>query len=58
MVAAAASYAVVALCALHWHWGVIGVWSGFEVFMLVRLVTCAARYRSGRWLVLGAESPA
>ncbi len=54
MLAAGAVYIVVALLALTLHWGVVGVWAGFDVLMLVRLATCGSRFVSARWVVLGA----
>jgi putative MATE family efflux protein len=42
------------LAALHWHWGLGGVWAGLTAFIAVRLVGMVARARSERWLVLGA----
>ncbi|MGI8713106.1 MAG: MATE family efflux transporter [Solirubrobacteraceae bacterium] len=53
MLASGAVYVAVAGAALALHWGIVGVWSGFVVLMLVRLATCGARFRSGRWLVVG-----
>ncbi|OLR94134.1 MATE family efflux transporter [Actinokineospora bangkokensis] len=35
-------------------WGLVGIWSGLALFMLLRLVTLVARTRSGRWAVVGA----
>ncbi|MGH3872345.1 MAG: MATE family efflux transporter [Pseudonocardiaceae bacterium] len=35
-------------------WGLIGIWSGLAVFMLLRLVFVVARTRSTRWAVTGA----
>ena len=49
-------YVAVALVALALHWGVVGVWAGFNVLMLVRLITCGRRFRSGRWIRLGATA--
>ncbi len=54
MIAAGVVYAALAALALALHWGIVGVWAGFDVLMLVRLATCGARFRSGRWMVLGA----
>jgi putative MATE family efflux protein len=47
-------YVAVALLAYAMHWGVVGVWSGFVVLMLVRVVLCGLRFRGERWVVLGA----
>jgi MATE family, multidrug efflux pump len=49
-------YVGLALLALALHWGVVGVWAGFNVLMLVRLVTCWRRFRSERWIRLGATA--
>jgi putative MATE family efflux protein len=53
MLAASVAYAVMAALALALHWGIVGVWAGFDVLILVRLATCGARFRSGRWIVVG-----
>ena len=45
-----------ALLAYALHWGVVGVWAGFNVLMLVRLATCGRRFASGRWIRLGATA--
>ncbi|MQA11153.1 MAG: MATE family efflux transporter [Pseudonocardiaceae bacterium] len=36
------------------EWGLVGIWSGLALFMLLRLGTLLGRMRSGRWAVLGA----
>lgn len=54
MLASGAVYAAVAAVSLTLHWGIVGVWAGFDVLILVRLATCGARFHSGRWAVLGA----
>jgi len=38
---------------LAFGWGLVGIWTGLSLFMLVRLATVLARARSGRWAVLG-----
>ena len=55
MLASGAVYVAVALLAFALHWGVVGVWAGFVVLMIVRLVICGARFAGERWLVLGAR---
>ncbi len=55
MALAAASFATIALLGLHLGWGVIGVWAGLDLLMLVRLATCGARFAGGRWNVVGAR---
>lgn len=54
MLASSAVYVAVAVLSFTAHWGIVGVWAGFDVLMLVRLASCAARFRSGRWVVVGA----
>jgi putative MATE family efflux protein len=56
MVAASAAFAVVGLLALHLDWGVIGVWAGLNVLIVVRLVTCGARFAGGAWQRTGAPA--
>jgi putative MATE family efflux protein len=45
----------ISLAALHFDWGLAGVWWGLNALMAARLVTLGARFASGRWVVLGAE---
>ena len=40
--------------ALLFGWGLLGIWSGMAVFMLVRLAFVALRARGDRWAVTGA----
>jgi putative MATE family efflux protein len=54
MVLSGAAYVAVAVAALLLHWGLIGVWAGFIVLMIVRDLTCGARFLGERWMVLGA----
>jgi putative MATE family efflux protein len=54
MLASAGVYAAVAGLSLALHWGIVGVWAGFDVLMLVRLATCGARFHGERWAVVGA----
>jgi putative MATE family efflux protein len=49
-------YVGIAVLALALHWGIVGVWAGFNGLMLVRLITCGRRFRSGRWIRLGASA--
>ena len=55
MLASGAVYVGVALLAFALHWGVVGVWAGFVVLMIVRLISCGTRFAGERWLVLGAR---
>jgi putative MATE family efflux protein len=54
MVASGLVYAAVAGLSFALQWGIVGVWAGFDILMLVRLATCGARFHSGRWMVVGA----
>ncbi|HET6878070.1 MAG TPA: MATE family efflux transporter [Jatrophihabitans sp.] len=52
---AVGAFAPLNLAALHWGWGLGGVWAGLTAFIGVRLVGMVWRARGGRWLVLGTE---
>jgi putative MATE family efflux protein len=54
VVAAVGAFAPLNAAALHWRWGIGGVWAGLAAFILVRLAGMLARTRGDRWLVLGA----
>ncbi|HEY5336081.1 MAG TPA: MATE family efflux transporter [Mycobacteriales bacterium] len=54
VVAAVGAFAPLDLAALHWHWGLGGVWAGLFAFILVRLVGMLARTKGDRWQVMGA----
>ncbi len=54
LVAGLLFFAPVDLAALHWHWGIGGVWAGLLAFYLVRLAGMVARTRGDRWVVTGA----
>ena len=56
MVASAAVYAPLALAALAFGWGIVGVWCALIVLMGVRLATLAVRFAGGRWALLGAAT--
>jgi putative MATE family efflux protein len=53
VVAGVVFFAPLNLAALHWHWGLGGVWAGLTAFVLVRLAGMVWRVRGERWLVLG-----
>jgi len=53
LLAALFGYVPVALAALHFGWGLGGVWAGLTTFIVVRFVAMAWRTRGGRWLVVG-----
>jgi cytochrome d ubiquinol oxidase subunit II len=45
-----------ALAALHFGWGVRGVWWGLNALMAARLLTIGTRFLGRRWVVLGAPA--
>ena len=53
VIAGVLAYAPVNLAALHWGWGIGGVWAGLTAFVVVRLVGMVGRVRGDAWLVLG-----
>ena len=53
IVAAVFVFAPLDLAALHWHWGLGGVWAGLAGFVAVRLVGMVLRTRGSRWVVTG-----
>lgn len=55
MVAALAVFAPLALGALTFGFGLVGVWISLNVLMLTRLATCGARFLGRRWAVVGAS---
>lgn len=57
IVATVGVYAPLAIAALHWHWGVAGIWAGLTAAIMVRLVGMVWRCASGRWVVLGTATP-
>jgi Na+-driven multidrug efflux pump len=53
MLAAGLASSVVAVAALRFDWGVVGVWAALLVLIVVRLVTLGVRFAGRRWLVTG-----
>jgi Na+-driven multidrug efflux pump len=53
MVVAFVVSASVAVAALVFDWGIVGVWSALVVLIVVRLVLMWHRFASRRWLVTG-----
>ncbi len=53
MVVSFAASASVALAALAFDWGIVGVWSALVVLICVRLVLMWHRFAGRRWLVTG-----
>ncbi|MFI9269995.1 MATE family efflux transporter [Kitasatospora sp. NPDC052896] len=54
MLGTLAAFTPVALAVPAWGWGLVGLWSAMNLFMLVRGAFLVARARTGRWLVAGA----
>jgi Na+-driven multidrug efflux pump len=46
-------YVPVALAALAFDWGIVGVWCGVVGLMAARAVSLGWRLSSGRWAVVG-----
>jgi putative MATE family efflux protein len=55
VVAALGAFVPLSLAALHWHWGIGGVWAGLFAFIMVRLVGMLGRVRGDRWSVVGEQ---
>jgi putative MATE family efflux protein len=55
LVAGLGAFIPIDLAALHFHWGIGGVWAGLMAFYLVRLLGMAVRTRGDRWQVLGVS---
>jgi len=55
LVAGIGAFVPIDLAALHFHWGLGGVWAGLLAFYLVRLAGMLVRTQGIRWQVLGAE---
>jgi putative MATE family efflux protein len=55
VIAAVGAFAPLNLAALHFGWGIGGVWAGLTAFIVVRLVGMVLRTHGGRWLVLGEQ---
>ena len=56
MLAAAAVYVPIALLALERGWGIVGVWCGLVALIVVRALTCGARFAGSRWAFTGAPA--
>ena len=53
MLASGLASVSVALAALAFGWGIVGVWLALLVLILVRLATIGTRFARRRWLVTG-----
>jgi Na+-driven multidrug efflux pump len=56
IVAAVGAFAPLNLAALHWNWGIGGVWAGLAAFIVVRLVGMVLRTRGTKWAVTGVRA--
>lgn len=56
IVAAVFGFIPLTLSALHWSWGIGGVWAGLAAFIAIRLIGMVARTRTDRWVILGAAT--
>jgi Na+-driven multidrug efflux pump len=43
----------IALCALAFDWGIVGVWIGLDALIAARLAFLGVRFAGGRWAVVG-----
>jgi Na+-driven multidrug efflux pump len=53
LIGAVGGYVPMCLAALHFGWGLSGVWAGLALFIAIRFVGMTWRTRTGRWLVVG-----
>lgn len=56
LVGALGVFVPVTLAALHWHWGIAGVWAGLTGFVLVRFAAGVLRAMGDRWAVVGGAA--
>jgi putative MATE family efflux protein len=55
LIASGLGFLPVVWASLIFGWGLVGIWCAMSAFMLIRLVLMVHRWRSGTWVVLGAE---
>lgn len=53
LLGAVAVFAPINVAALHFHWGLTGVWAGLAAFVAVRLIGLLQRVHGESWLRLG-----
>jgi Na+-driven multidrug efflux pump len=58
LAAAVGVYVPIALAALAFDWGIVGVWCGLLALIVARVVTTGARFLGRRWAVVGAPAAA
>ncbi len=56
LVAALGVFVPITLAALHFHWGIGGVWAGLAGFIGARLIGMLVRTARGRWAVTGVSA--
>jgi putative MATE family efflux protein len=54
LVAGVGVYVPIALAALHFHWGIVGVWCGLIALLVARAAALGVRFAGRRWAVTGA----
>jgi putative MATE family efflux protein len=54
LISAGLGFLPVVWAAFAFDWGLVGIWLAMSAFMIIRLFMMVARWRSGRWAVLGA----
>jgi putative MATE family efflux protein len=54
LVAAAGGFLPLVWASLAFGWGLVGIWTGLLLFVVLRLVAVVLRVRSGGWAVAGA----
>jgi putative MATE family efflux protein len=54
LVAGIGVYVPIALAALHFEWGIVGVWCGLIALLVARALALGWRFVSRRWVVTGA----
>ena len=54
LAASLGAFVPIALAALAFDWGIVGVWAGLLALIGVRLITCGWRFRGRRWARTGA----
>jgi putative MATE family efflux protein len=53
MLAASAVFLPIAILALHFEWGIVGLWIALDVLIAVRLTLLGVRFAGKRWAVTG-----
>ena len=57
LISALGVFVPLTLSALHWHWGIQGVWAGLTGFILARFIGMVVRCLGSAWLVTGQVRP-